>query len=237
MLRSSKTLRIFLAANSTAIATPSSEAEVVEVLRSGRRVLTIGAQSSLTGGATPMGDVILSTSKLNRILTIGDESVRTQAGVLLSDLDRALSGAGKYYPPVPTFMGAFVGGIVSTNAAGAATFRYGTTRDWVQALTVVLANGAVLDIQRGSNLAHPDGYFELEFNGRTTCVPVPRYQMPRVAKLSAGYFAAPGMDLIDLFIGSEGTLGVIVEATLRIMPIRPALCLAFVNSLHSRRGA
>ena len=52
--------------------------------------------------------------------------------------------------------------------------------------------------------------------------------MPQIAKLSAGYFAAPGMDLIDLFIGSEGTLGVVTEATLRVLPVRPAMCLAFV---------
>ena len=218
----------FPGGHATAIATPANEHEVATLLRRAGRILPIGAQSSLTGGATPMGDVLLSTAKLNRIVAIGDESVRVQAGVPLSALDAALASAGKYFPPVPTFMGAFVGGIVSTNAAGAATFRHGTTRDWVTALTIVLADGAVLDVERGATSAHPDGYFEIESSGRITRVPVPRYHMPHVAKLSAGYFAAPGMDLIDLFIGSEGTLGVIVEATLRIMPVRPALCLAFV---------
>ena len=64
--------------------------------------------------------------------------------------------------------------------------------------------------------------------GREVRVPVPRYRPPQVAKLSAGYYAAPGMDLIDLFIGSEGTLGIVTEATLRVLPVRPAMCLAFV---------
>jgi D-lactate dehydrogenase (cytochrome) len=175
-----------------------------------------------------MGDVLLSTSKLNRILSIGNDTVRVEAGVTLTDLDEALARRHKYYPPVPTFMGAFVGGAVSTNAAGAATFRYGTTRDWVQALTVILANGEVLEIERGQYCADDERCFVIDGENGTTRVRVPSYRMPRVPKLSAGYFAAPGMDLIDLFVGSEGTLGVITEVTLRLLPVRPALCLAFV---------
>ena len=210
------------------IATPASEAEVAALVRSASSVLPIGAQSSLTGGATPRGEVLLSTSHLNRILGSGDDWVRVQAGVTLVDLDAALAGIGKHYPPVPTFTGAFAGGIVATNAAGAATFKYGTTRDWVRALTVVLANGEALDLERGRTRAHADGFFEIVLSDQTVRVPVPRYRMPDVPKSSAGYFAAHGMDLIDLFIGSEGTLGVITEVTLRVLPARPQMCLAFV---------
>src|SRR3569832_823140 len=150
---------------------------------------------------------------------------RAGAGVPRSGLQDALARAHRWYPPVPTFTGAFVGGIVATNAAGAATFKYGTTREWVRALTVVLANGAVLDIERGRIRAHADGFFEIVLSNRTVRVPVPRYPMPDVPKVSAGYFGAPGMDLIDLIIGSEGTLGVITEVSLRVLPARPAMCL------------
>src|SRR5581483_3526920 len=139
-----------------------------------------------------------------------------QAGVTLSDLDGALARAGRYYPPTPTFMGAFVGGTIATNAAGAATFRHGTTRDWVTAIRVVLASGEIVDVTRGGAKA-------------ATRVPVPTYRLPRVPKCSAGYFAAPDMDLIDLFIGSEGTLGIVTEATLRVLPARPAICLVFLT--------
>src|SRR5712671_2465378 len=196
------------------------EADIAQLLRGSSPVLCVGAQSSLTGGATPMGEVLLTTSRLNRIVKINADTVRVEAGVTLTDLEAALRNAGKYYPPAPTFMGAFVGGTIATNAAGAATFKYGTTRDWVSALTVVLPNGGVLDIERGAISAHADGYFEIAWSDRSIRVPVPRYRMPQIAKLSAGYFAAPEMDLIDLFIGSEGTLGVVTQATLRVLPVR-----------------
>jgi len=210
------------------IAAPATEAEVAALLRSSDAVLPIGAQSSLTGGATPRGELLLSTARLNRILDVGADSVRVEAGVPLVELDAALARAGRRYPPVPTFTGAFAGGIVATNAAGAATFKYGATRDWVRALTVVLPGGGVLDVQRGETIASGDGRFEIELPERTAIVPAPRYRPPRVAKVSAGYFAADAMDLVDLFIGSEGTLGVVTSVTLRVLPRRPAECLAFV---------
>src|SRR6478672_9992472 len=160
------------------IAAPTSEAEVAALLRTAESVLPIGAQSSLTGGATPRGELLLSTARLNRVLASGDDWVRVEAGVTLVDLDAALAAIGKHYPPVPTFTGAFAGGIVATNAAGAATFKYGTTRDWVRALTVVLASGDVLDIARGQTRAHPDEFFEIVLADRTVRVPIPRYRMP-----------------------------------------------------------
>src|SRR5262249_60226076 len=97
--------------------------------------------------------------------------------------------------------------------AGAATFKYGSTREWINGLTVVLASGDVLDIERGVTRAHPDGFFDLELPARTIRVPVPSYRMPAVRKLSAGYFAEREMDLIDLFIGSGGPVGVVTDVT------------------------
>jgi D-lactate dehydrogenase (cytochrome) len=207
---------------------PTSEAEVAAVLRDCRRVLPIGAQSSVTGGATPRGEVVLSTSRMGSILDVGPDVARVQPGLPLVTLKEVLAAQGRYYPPAPTYDGAFVGGTISTNASGAATFKYGSTRNWVRALTVVLASGDVLDVERGRVLAHPDGYFEVETSRGWCRVPVPTYRMPDVPKRSAGYFAQPGMDLIDLFIGSEGTLGVFVEATLGIVTPAPAVCLSLV---------
>src|SRR4051812_28960066 len=95
---------------------PSTEAEIAAVLRAAASVLPIGAQSSLTGGATPQGEVVLTTAGLNRIVDLGADRVRVQAGVTLAALDDELRRADGYYPPAPTYNGAFVGGTVATNA-------------------------------------------------------------------------------------------------------------------------
>jgi D-lactate dehydrogenase (cytochrome) len=210
------------------IAFPTTEGQVAALLRAGDRVLPIGAQSSLTGGATPRGELLLSTRALTRIATVEGDRVAIGAGVPLRDLQGMLARQGRFYPPVPTYDGAFIGGTIATNAAGAATFKYGTTRRWIEALTVVLADGSVLDVPRGVTFAHADHLFEIERpDGSVVCVPVPMYSMPPVPKHSAGYHAAPGMDLIDLFIGSEGTLAVIIGATLRVI-VRPSMAIALV---------
>jgi D-lactate dehydrogenase (cytochrome) len=201
------------------VARPADEAQIAALLRASPRVLPIGAQSSVTGGATPGGGIVLSTSRMTSIEPVDAERVRAGAGVPLEALQEFLARTGRRYAPVPTFTGAFVGGVTATNAAGAATFKYGTTRAWVDGLTVVLSCGHVLDLTRGRTRA--DGRrFEIACPHGLRIVTVGSYTMPDVPKCSAGYFAAPEMDLIDLFIGSEGTLGVIADATLRVLPAR-----------------
>jgi D-lactate dehydrogenase (cytochrome) len=206
----------FPGGHAASIALPRRVGEIPDMVRAARTLLAIGAQSSLTGGATPMGEVVLSTEKLNRILDVGPGFIRVEAGVPVAVLQETLAQHGAWFPPAPTFTGAFAGGIVATNAAGAATFRHGPVRPWVEALTVVLADGREMTVRRGERRAASLG------------LPLPSYRMPDVVKVSAGYFSAPDMDLIDLFIGSEGTLGVITTVTFRTLSPIPTSALAFV---------
>jgi D-lactate dehydrogenase (cytochrome) len=206
-----------------AVARPSTVEEVAWVVRHADAIVTVGAQSSLTGGATPAGDVVLSTERLIGV-DVHDTYVRAGAGVTLRVLQDALGSRGLWFPPVPTFLGATVGGAVSTNAAGPATFKYGSVRRWVRALTVVLSNGDVVRVVRGKTTASTDGMFVIAGSEGERHVPIPRIRMPHVPKCSAGYFSEPGMDLIDLFIGAEGTLGVIVDVDLAIERRPPGVC-------------
>ena len=218
------------------IARPSTESEVATLLQTYSQVLPIGAQSSLTGGATPAGGLVLSTSRFTAIQETGQALFRVGAGVALETLQNLLSQSGRWYAASPTFTGAFVGGVVATNAAGASTYKYGATRAWVDGLTVVLACGHVLDLRRGEVRADPRAGFDIVCPHGTRTITPGTYRPPTVPKCSAGYHAADEMDLIDLFIGSEGTLGVIVDATLRVLPTPPALAMALVPARSERSG-
>jgi len=163
-----------------------------------------------------------------RELGIGPDGL---AGQGARDLEALLSDdRGWFYPPDPTEDTAHVGGTVAANASGARSFRYGATRKHVAGLRVCLATGDVLAVARGACTA--DGRsFTIETSGGDVAVEVPSYSMP-ATKNAAGYFAAPGMDLVDLFVGSEGTLGVITEVEI-LLAQRPEgilSALAFFKS-------
>ena len=218
----------FPGGHASGITRPRSESEVSALIQASPSLLPIGAQSSVTGGATPAGSVLLSTDRMKGITRAGARHYRVGAGVSLETLQAALAADGCWYAPAPTYMGACLGGVVATNAAGAATFKYGTTRAWIDAVTIVLACGDVLDVERGAVRADPHGGFEISCAHGVRHVMPGRYVMPAVPKCSAGYYAAPGMDLLDLFIGSEGTLGVIVDALVRVCPTPGAAASALI---------
>src|SRR5690348_2162079 len=198
---------------------PESVEEVAEILTSANRdrtpVTISGAGTGTVGGRVPFGGIVLATDRLNRIKSIENNRGVAEAGVILSDFQRAVDAKGLLYPPDPTERGAFLGGNVATNASGARTFKYGPTRNYVRRLKVVLASGEVLDLRRGDVNADEHGRLRL---GGSIEVALPHYRMPATRKNATGYFVAPEMDAVDLFIGSEGTLGVIGEVEVKLLP-------------------
>lgn len=198
--------------------------QIVRQANANATPLTVcGARTGTVGGAVPFGGVVISTEKLNRIkaIDISAMTATVEPGVVLADFQRAVEEKGLFYPPDPTEWSCQIGGTIATNASGARSFKYGPTRNYVHGLTVVLPDGDLLQLRRGECSAL-NGILRLRTeSGREIEVRLPTYQRPRVRKNVSGYFADSEMDAIDLFIGSEGTLGIIAEAELRLIP-KPA---------------
>jgi D-lactate dehydrogenase (cytochrome) len=208
------------------------------------RVTISGAGTGITGSRVPLGGIVLSTEMLTEVYPrqlLGGELVEysesgkkysifigrdektgefyaiAPPGIPVEVFKKMVESKGLYYPPDSTETTAFLGGNVATNASGARTFHYGSTREYVRRLRVVLPNGDVLNIRRGEVFADENKFTIVLTNGECINLELPTYNMPKVEKNSAGYYIKPKMDLIDLFIGSEGTLGVISEIEVRLI--------------------
>jgi D-lactate dehydrogenase (cytochrome) len=205
---------------------PESAEEVAEILaRSSieKTPVTIsGAGTGTVAGRVPFGGVVLATDRLNRIGGVvnsqSQPAVAAEAGVVLHDLQRTVEAQSLFYPPNPTETSCFIGGTIATNASGSRTFKYGPTRNYVERLKIALATGDIVDIHRGEMFAAKHHIDFLLPSGKRIQAQLPSYSMPHVRKHASGYYVAPGMDVIDLFIGSEGTLGVILGAELKLLP-------------------
>ena len=149
-------------------------------------IICRGAGTNVVGAcSTEHGGVVLNFSKMNKILEINHENMtaRVEAGVVLGDLQKEVEKLGLFYPPDPSNLAvSTIGGSIAQSSGGAKSFKYGTTKDYVIDLKVVMANGEIL--HTGSN----------------------------TIKNATGY------NLNTLFVGSEGTLGIVVEATLKLIP-------------------
>ena len=199
---------------------PESEEDAVNIVRDAsdkKKPLTIsGGGTGVTGARIPFGGSILATDSFNKIINIDEKNMfaTLQPGVRLEALQGELSKRGLIYPPDPTEPNSFIGGTISTNASGAKGFRYGSTRGYVKRLKVLLSTGDILSIIRGRhyiNRARP----VLKLKNKEIKIKLPGYSIPDI-KNAAGYYVKDNMDVIDLFIGQEGTLGLILEADVAI---------------------
>jgi D-lactate dehydrogenase (cytochrome) len=225
-----------------AIAFPRTEEDILAALaeaRSQQMPVTVqGARTGVTGGAVPEGGLVLNLSQLDQILAAGGGEMRVQPGTTRAAI-RAACPPGTFFAPDPTEPSASIGGMISCNSSGALSFSHGPTRNHILGLRVVTAAGAVLDLRRGRDRTHGRRFALGSLAGELPPVPRP------AVKNAAGYFVDPDMDLVDLFIGAEGTLGVVTEATLRLLPAPGAVwglmaflpdtaaVVGFVNALRA----
>ena len=225
------------AAAVASVAEPATLDELRRVMRwhadHGHLVTVSGARTGVAGGAVPDATThLVSVARLRGIVDLDLQAtpptVRVLAGTTLRELHAALAtrAPGVTLPLDPTETSASLGGMVATNAAGSRAFRFGATRDWVVGLTVELASGRTLDLRRGRDRADGDAVTVVDGGERRTAH-LPAIPKPHT-KNSIGYGFVPDGDVLDLFIGSEGTLGVVTEVTLRLDPA-PESRLAFLQ--------
>ena len=178
---------------------PVNENEVSHILNYANHnmipVTAWGAGTSLEGNPIPIyGGIILDFSFMNKILEIREEDLQAdvQPGVIYQDLNHTLRHKGLFFPPDPGAR-ATIGGMIGNNASGLRSIKYGSTRENIIQIRVVLANGEIIDIGRRSQ------------------------------KSSSGY------DLLGLFVGAEGTLGIIVRATLKLRGLPEESCAVLAS--------
>lgn len=233
--------------------TESELLELFRIIEPSRTPVTVqGARTGITGGAVPQGGKVINLSQMNRFLGLRYDSetdsffLIVQPGVTLTQLnntlktkdfdtsgwsDKSLKALAKFqnsiphfFAPDPTETTASLGGMASCNASGARSYLYGPSRHHIRRAKVGLVGGLILELERGKPrtdatlfCVQTENNPQVTFSGQ-----LPSYNMPAV-KNASGYFVAPNMDILDLFIGSEGTLGCFSELELCLIPLPPVI--------------
>jgi D-lactate dehydrogenase (cytochrome) len=239
-------------AESISFPTSESQIREIIRLVTGKRIpVTVqSGKTGISGGAVPRGGHIMNLGRMAKFIGLCRDAredrylLRLQPGALLSQINEAvakkefaaedwtqesLEALAKmresgpfFFPPDPTETSAAIGGMVASDASGARSFFYGPTRRYVESMRVVLADGSTLELKRG--LQRASGLsFRLETEQQRFLEgSLPTYRMP-ATKNTAGLYTMPDMDLIDLLIGSEGTLGITTEIEIVLIPLPPVI--------------
>ncbi len=232
---------------------PNDGSELREAIRinhsKGNRMTVSGMRTGLCGGSVPPDGYVISLERMRGLIGIGKDergyfvrvlpctTVRELNDRLLRrDLSRLVDitpGACQslleepvpwMYPVDPTELDGSIGGNIACNSSGPRTFKYGPTRDWVRRLDIILPDGQDMDITRGDivadgrRLTFPAGRELYSFD-------IPSYEFNDRVKNAMGPRFHEGMDLVDLFIGSEGIFGIIAEADVYLTPAKPLVSI------------
>jgi FAD/FMN-containing dehydrogenase/Fe-S oxidoreductase len=232
-----------------AVAVPEDAESVSELVRycHGHNVPLVprGAGTGLAGEALGAAVVVDLSTHFRRVLRVGGDTVTVQPGAVLSDLNVELAKHGRRFAPDPSSASSCtIGGMIATNASGGNAFAHGYTRDHVSELVVVWDNGAAAAVggqwavggdERGEGETRRDTIREqvaglLRANAERIALTRTRTPFDRCGYQLHGVLGAGGtVDLAKLLVGSEGTLALVTEATLRTVPLAGGTCAALLG--------
>ena len=229
---------------------PQSAADVKAVVEfaaertgKGRKTSVIGRGKGTDQGGGALGDglMVVFPAHMNKLVSLDKNSVTVQPGMVYASLQKLLHSHRRFLPPYPSSIDfSTLGGAVANNACGEKTLKYGSTRDYVKNLKVVLADGSMIDARRisASELHRKKGKATLEGeiyrkldNLITDNAEIIKRSQPHTSKNNAGYnlWSVKGndgsFDLSDVITGSQGTLGIVTEITFKTMKYNPKTTL------------
>ena len=240
---------------------PAGTADVVACVNYAREndltIVPRGAGSNVLGASIGNGLILDFSYSMRQVLAVDRDTARVQPGLILGDLNQHLASHGKMFGPDPSTRNiSTVGGLLSLNRSGSRWLKTGTPREHVVSIEMVLASGEVVQFDsRLGQQVNPDlqnvqkSFESTQYEGRIKTIIDRNTQLiadsqPKVKINQAGYHVydvvdGDEVDLTRLLVGSEGTLGVITEVTLRTIPIprhRGAILL-FFHRLESAASA
>ena len=227
---------------------PKNESALASVLRycsdNKLRVSIGGGRTGVVGGAVPIdADVVVSLDKLKSIRIAGPSADSTDvalvvgAGVRLLELNEFVQNSYPYYyfPVNPTETWASVGGMVSTNASGSRSYKYGSIRNWVSGLRAILMDGSCIDLSRADKGYKNSKILELTDTRGARSIESFFIEKP-ATKNTIGYTFSENSNELDLLIGSEGTLAVVSEVTLKLCP-KPQKIFTYLQFFPDEQSA
>jgi D-lactate dehydrogenase (cytochrome) len=191
---------------------PESIEELSCFLKTNTQQITIaGAGTGMTASRIPLSGCVLSLERFDTVGNTDGGFIDVGPATSLENLYKKLEPTEYFYPPNPTETFASIGGTAATNASGSRSYKFGVTRDYVIEADIFFADGNWTTLKRGLTIDDP---LEIS-NGQKILFPNISYKSP-LCKNAAGYYVRPNMDWLDLFIGSDGTLGIFTRIRLKL---------------------
>jgi len=243
---------------------PKTSEEVAKIVQEASKkniqVTVSGAGTGLTGSRVALKGWIIATDYLRNvnsydkeksviwkdpetnieysinILNTKEPSIRVPVSMRLKSIQAFVKSIGYFYPPDPTERNSFIGGNVATNASGSRTFKYGSTRAYVQGLKVVLTNGLILQLTKEQKC--DDNYTWIIASTEQIQVFVEKSNIKKinVSKNAIGVETYKNMPLYEIFIGTEGIFGIITEILLKVIP-EPKNIFSMIIYFSSKKEA